>query len=288
MLSLQPPYRWTVFAQPIYTPSAAQPSGAGCVFRKPVAMSLFSWLSREKQTKAPAEAGAGPAEPNRGAAATPAGARKSDRMGRRELLYSVVRESMARAGVLSASYRFKVLSLDAAGRLFLVMVDLAGSERAGPELLSDIEAVITQRAKSRHDLVVSAVYWRRSDQVGASGNVRTPDGRQQARGAAAAKPSQPAELLSVPPSMPTDPAQQQPASAGGFDPIQEDEMAALRAALANGVGGAAEPTSTREPARPAKAAAPGPAATGFPDTVVRRDDDTRSRTLSATQSGDLG
>ena len=58
-------------------------------------MSLFSWLSREKQTKAPAEAGAGPAEPNRAGAAAPAGPRKTDRMARRELLYSVVRDSMS-------------------------------------------------------------------------------------------------------------------------------------------------------------------------------------------------
>lgn len=248
-------------------------------------MSLFSWLSREKQTKAPAEAGADLAEPNRAGAAAPAGPRKTDRMARRELLYSVVRESMARAGVLSASYKFKVLSLDAAGRQFLVMVDLASSERAGAELLCDIESVISQRAKSRHDLVVSGVYWRRSDQIG--GAVRAPAGSKRARGAVAASPSQPAELLSESPSIPA-PVQLQPASAGGFDPIQEDELAALRAALANGVGAAAQPTP-RAPVPPASAAAIAePAASGFQDTVVRRDADARSRTLSATQAGDLG
>lgn len=248
-------------------------------------MSLFNWLSREKQTKAPAEAGAGPAEPNRGAAAAPAAPRKTDRMARRELLYSVVRESMARAGVLSASYKFKVLSLDAAGRQFLVMVDLASSERAGPELLCDIEAVIAQRAKSRHDLVVSGVYWRRSDQVGAA--ARPAASRQQARDAAAAKPSQPAELLSDSP--PSIPAPQQPATAGSFDPIEEDELAALRAALANGLSGAAQPAPAPTPAR-AGAASPvdaEPAGSGFQDTVVRRDADARSRTLSSTQAGDL-
>ena len=46
-------------------------------------------------------------------------------MARRELLYAVVREAMVRAGVLSSSYKFKVLSLDPRGRQFLVMVDLA-------------------------------------------------------------------------------------------------------------------------------------------------------------------
>src|SRR5574343_431788 len=41
------------------------------------------------------------------------------------LLYTVVRDAMVRAGVLSASYKFKVLSLDQRGRQFLVMMDLA-------------------------------------------------------------------------------------------------------------------------------------------------------------------
>jgi hypothetical protein len=54
-------------------------------------MSLFSWLSREKQTKAPAETRPGPAGPDRGGAAAPAAPHKTDRMARRELLYSVGR-----------------------------------------------------------------------------------------------------------------------------------------------------------------------------------------------------
>lgn len=252
-------------------------------------MSLFSWISRDKPTKATEPAAPGRAEPNR-AAGTTTGARKSDRVARRELLYSVVRESMARAGVLSASYKFKVLSLDTAGRQFLVMVDLAGSERAGVDLLTDIEAVITQRAKSRHDLVVSAVYWRRSDQIGAG--TRSAAGRQAARsGAAPVIPSQPAELLSEPaPLAPARAARAAPpAAAEGIDPIQEEELAALRAALANGVGGgapASAPKAARNPS-PAAASDTGPPTTGFADTVVRRDDEPRGRTLSSTQAGDL-
>ena len=72
--------------------------------------------------------------------------RKSERMARRELLYTVVRDCMGKAGVVSASYKFKVLSLDARGRQFLVMVDLAreyGTETTG---LAEIEAMIAQSA----------------------------------------------------------------------------------------------------------------------------------------------
>ena len=78
-----------------------------------------SGLSRLESTK-PAHAA------NRGShgSAQPAN-RKQERMERRELLYAVVRDAMVRAGVLSSSYKFKVLSLDTHGRQFLVMVDLA-------------------------------------------------------------------------------------------------------------------------------------------------------------------
>jgi hypothetical protein len=231
-------------------------------------MSLFRWLSSRKPTPQAENSLLTRTEPNRLApAASDAGARKSERMARRELLYSVVRESMARAGVLSASYKFKVLSLDSAGRQFLVMVDLAPSERAEPDVLGEIESGIVQRAKSRHDLVVSAVYWRRNDQVGVS--PRPAASRQSARPASSA-PSQPAELLSEPA-----PLHGSGASAGkaaSFEPIMDEEMEAFKAALA-----AAKAT----PGAPA-----GQRAAGFEDTQVRPDD-LRSRTLSPTQSGDL-
>lgn len=47
------------------------------------------------------------------------------RHARREQLYVGIREAMTRAGVLSASYKFKVLSLDQPGDKFMVMMDLA-------------------------------------------------------------------------------------------------------------------------------------------------------------------
>ena len=51
--------------------------------------------------------------------------RRGRRILRREQLFSVVRESMIRGGVLSSSYEFKVLTLDANGDSFLVLIDLA-------------------------------------------------------------------------------------------------------------------------------------------------------------------
>jgi hypothetical protein len=249
-------------------------------------MSLFSWLSQSKPAKSADGAGAPRADAPKGAApAADPGQRKSERMARRELLYSVVRESMARAGVLSSSYKFKVLSLDAAGRQFLVMVDLASSEKAEADLLSDIEQVIAQRAKTRHELTVSAVYWRRNDQVGV-GAPKIAAARTHVRAAQpAAGPSQPAELASEPAPLlqSSQPSGGGVAPGGGVDPIQDDELEALRAALANGLGPRVEAAPTPAPGKSRHGGSS--RASGFPDTEVRTDE--RSRTLSSTQAGDL-
>ncbi|WP_210543185.1 hypothetical protein [Rhodoferax sp. PAMC 29310] len=92
---------------------------------------------------------------------TPSGSdRKSLRLTQRELLYSAIKDVMIRAGVLAASYRFKVLSLDAQGRQYLVMMDLLKEGIGELKSLAEIESLITQAAKVRHDLVVTGVYWR--------------------------------------------------------------------------------------------------------------------------------
>lgn len=236
-------------------------------------MSLFSWLSRSKPARSKVE-GAAAREPARPAAGAPqALQRKSERTARRELLYSVVRESMAGAGVLSTSYKFKVLSLDSAGRQFLVMVDLASSDRLEGELLSEIEQVIAQRAKTRHGLVVSAVYWRRNDQIGGAAP-RAAAPRANMRGAQpAARPSQPAELASEPAVLQS---AEGPGRGNHFDPIQDDELEALRAALADGLNAMASAT-------PAPRREQAPRASGFAPTQARDD----GGTLSATQHGDL-
>ncbi len=72
---------------------------------------------------------------------------------------------MIRAGVLVASYRFKVLSLDAQGRQYLIMMDLLRDDMADMKRLEQIESMIVQAAKARHDLVVTGVYWRNDVQT---------------------------------------------------------------------------------------------------------------------------
>lgn len=90
--------------------------------------------------------------------------RKNLRLERRELLYSVVRESMARVGILSSSYKYKVLSLDSHGRQYMIMMDLPVEMATEVLRLAEIETVVTQNAKNRHDIHVTAVYWRINDQ----------------------------------------------------------------------------------------------------------------------------
>lgn len=118
----------------------------------------------------PAVPGAGLVEPHLQPPADAAG-RRTERMERRELLYAVVRDAMVRAGVLSAGYKFKVLSLDQRGQRFLAMVDLAREYGGETVRLSEIEALIVQTAKTRFDIEVTAVYWRISDQVPAHAGV---------------------------------------------------------------------------------------------------------------------
>ena len=167
-------------------------------------MSLMSWLfPNKKRSKAASSStmtsGAGsPRKSARDAASGGSSAkRKSDRAARRELLYAVVREAMVRAGVLSASYKFKVLSLDAEGRQFLIMVDLARGAGGDAANLAEIEALIAQSAKARHDMRVTAVYWRVSEHVA----VGRADLRRHPRTAPDSQPhadSLPAAMHSVP------------------------------------------------------------------------------------------
>ena len=170
-------------------------------------MSLFSWFTRK-----PASAQSRMAEPSgllnadatvpmvpgrdgrpvaQAVPAEHAANRKNERMERRELLYAVVRDAMVRAAVLSASYKFKVLSLDQRGRQFLVMMDLTREYGGDTARLSEIEALIAQTAKTRYDIAVNAVYWRLNDHVA----VGVPmQGVASARAPVAAQPRPPAAV----------------------------------------------------------------------------------------------
>lgn len=249
-------------------------------------MSLMSWLfpSRKRSSHAlPSTTGSGSQRKSAGGNSSK---RKAERSARRELLYAVVREAMVRAGVLSASYKFKVLSLDADGRQFLVMVDLAHGMGGDAANLAEIEALIAQSAKSRHKILVTAVYWRVNDH-GAVGKAdlrhhpRAPDSLPHLD-------SQPAALHSVPEPMVA------PAARGAaYEPIHADEVEAFKRAL---VSGSRPAPLTETPAAPGGAVGPdgkghhGPRSytllTGFEDTEMP-DSDQKAQLLSGTQYGEV-
>lgn len=275
-------------------------------------MSLFSWFSRKPAPpKAkPRSAGAEPSGLLNADATVPlapgrpgqpllqpvppehAANRKNERMERRELLYTVVRDAMVRAGVLSASYKFKVLSLDQRGRQFLVMMDLAREYGGETARLSEIEALIAQTAKTRYDILVTAVYWRINDHVAVGlpqkGITPTPVPSAAAPQGVLRKPV-PAPAPPLPASN-TGPAPLAPASAPArFEPIEADEVAAFKRALADAAGRA--PVAHAAAARPGVAVRSGPLlppshSTDFADTEIPGSDG-QSTALSTTQYGEL-
>lgn len=211
------------------------------------------------------------------------GEQKSQRHAKRELLYAAVREAMIRAGVLSASYKFKVLSLDPRGDQFMVMMDLAQEFGGQTDRLAEIEVMIAQSAKSRYNIRVTAVYWRMNELVSV-GRPRSSTSTHSAPAAAtagvAAALSEPAVLAAAV----TETAVVAPV-ASRFEPIQDDEVAAFKQALAaasasGGTAQVAKGVSTRS----------GPHSytllTGFEDTEMPEMPVT-APALSATQYGDL-
>ncbi len=131
-------------------------------------MSLFSWFTRKSKPQAPRAAAVGDIGkplPQAQAGSPQDQLRRGERTERRELLYTAVRDAMVRAGVLSAGYKFKVLSLDQRGSQFLVMMDLAPEYGGDMERLGEIETLIAQSAKTRFGIGVPAVYWRTNAQI---------------------------------------------------------------------------------------------------------------------------
>ncbi len=245
-------------------------------------MSLFSWFSKKPParqampvessglshvdaTEPLASDGKGHA---RGPGTPPGSAanRKNERLERRELLYSVVREAMIRVGVLSSSYKFKVLSLDSRGRQYLIMMDVARQYAGETGRLADVESLIAQAAKTRHDILVTAVYWRVNEHVTAGVTARmsaTP-----APTAAAAVPKPASVAVPVAPAL------------TGFEPLHPEEVAAFKQALAS----VAKPQPLVAPGEIIHSGRRNP-------TPMRRFEDTemedRPSPLSGTQYGDL-
>lgn len=152
--------------------------------------------------------------------------RRGRRILRREQLFSVVRESMIRGGVLSSSYEFKVLTLDANGDSFLVLIDLALPVDVMPdEYLLAIERWVQASAEARHGMTVGSVYWRRKP---------VHDQRGIALKAAVAAQTQRDAVASAPAPLMSDtaiPRPEVPVPSGRAQPVGRDELEAFRQAL---------------------------------------------------------
>jgi hypothetical protein len=88
---------------------------------------------------------------------------------RREMLFDSVRTTMESRGILSGSYRFKVVRADKRGHSFVVMVDLCAdfmdTEQGRQRPLTELGAAIRKNALSRYGLGVPAVYWRVNEEL---------------------------------------------------------------------------------------------------------------------------
>lgn len=209
---------------------------------------------------------------------TRSSAHKSQRHAKRELLYNAVREAMIRAGVLSASYKFKVLSLDPRGEQFMVMMDLAQEFGGQTERLAEIEVMIAQSAKSRYNIRVTAVYWRMNELVSVGRPATPTPGHGRPAPLHHAKAAVVATTLTEPAMAALKPV------ASRYEPIQADEVAAFRQALAaasaQGVPVADNGPAVRSGSRSYTLL------TGFEDTEMP-DSPAVVPGLSATQYGDL-
>lgn len=245
------------------------------VARKPLAESDSSGLSRDDRTRPAVGSRPNTQVPSPAKNRPSAGGQKSHRHARRELLYAAVREVMIRAGVLSGSYKFKVLSLDPRGDQFMVMVDLAQAFGGQTDRLAEIEVMIAQNAKSRYNIRVTAVYWRRNEMVSVG---RPPPGH--ARSASAVPAAVPLAVVAEPLPIAVAPA------APRYEPIQADELAAFQQALvaasaAAPVLAAAKGVTSRSGPRSYSTLL-----TGFEDTEMP-DSPAVLPALSTSQYGDL-
>lgn len=249
-------------------------------------MSLLNWFGRKAPAPPERTAGGRTGSAAQGADDQPvtdtATRLKTERARLRELLYNVVRESMVRVGVLSSSFKFKVLATDIRGREFIVMMDLSPDFASQLGELTEIETLICQTARSRYDIVVSAVYWRANDQVASSPRVHE---------AVSSRPSVAAEAASPRPA----PVMRRP------EAVQEDEIRELQRVLATATApvapAAARAAVPAAPPKPPAAAAglestfPPTTMTGYEATEIQEtqvmDNDDPLPNLSPTQYGEL-
>jgi len=247
-------------------------------------MSLLNWFTKKPPNRqsVPADSSglghidatvpfSASGKPRGRSASTPPGSaanRKNERLERRELLYSVVREAMIKAGVLSSTYKFKVLSLDSRGRQYLIMMDLARQYAGETARLAEIEGLIAQHAKTRHDILVTAVYWRINEHVTA--------GLSRVSVAAPAVGPVAAPVASKPAATVAPVATPKP----GYEPLHPEEVAAFKQALAS--------VATTQPlSAPGEIVRSGRRNPEPPPAFVDTELDDRPSPLSGTQYGDL-
>jgi hypothetical protein len=259
-------------------------------FTRVLLMSLFDLFfgqrpSREaggaqRSTEERIEPGATPvpaARPAPHAAQEGADERRLRRHARREQLYVAIRESMTRSGVLAATYKFKVLSLDQPGNEFLVMVDLSMAFESITGQLGTMEALIIQNAKARFGITVPTVYWR-IDAAPAASPLQPLPAKEDVK--AVEEPAMQRPLV----EMPTDLAAHPGRAAMRRDPLEADEVAAFRQALL--AASARAPSSALDSgAKPLRKASSYTLLTGFEDTELP--ESAASPALSKTQYGDL-
>jgi hypothetical protein len=183
-------------------------------------MSFFDWLVAKpvapRSTVLPSDGLSVPSlqvTPPKAPLVVPESNLKAQRQERREQLYTVVRDAMLRSGVLAASYKFKVLSLDQRGRQFLVMVDMLHSHALAGTQFMEIEHWIAANAAQQHDLQVKGIYWRVNDTSVQS--PMAPEVQKRSLESAALHP-------------PTR------SKTGVFEPIGRDEVLAFKQAVAAG------------------------------------------------------
>jgi hypothetical protein len=86
---------------------------------------------------------------------------------RREVLFDVIKVSLAGKEIAATSYKLRISRADKRGHHFVVMIDLSNEfehdARAGQQALADIGRLICANARSTELINVIAVYWRLVD-----------------------------------------------------------------------------------------------------------------------------